>query len=81
MGASADGLPYVGQVPNKPGLWMSASFNGHGMVWCLKSAEALVEMMAGNDVDEWFPQASRVTETRMKAKFTGGDWQTEDKPE
>ncbi|KAI7287416.1 FAD dependent oxidoreductase [Hortaea werneckii] len=57
MGASADGLPYVGAVPDvAPGLWMSCSFNGHGMVWCLKSAEAL---------------SSVVTTDRMKAKFTG----------
>lgn len=77
MGASADGLPYVGAVPDvAPGLWMSCSFNGHGMVWCLKSAEALVGMMVGNEAEQkvvrqWFPQSSVVTADRMRAKFTG----------
>ncbi|KAI6820925.1 FAD dependent oxidoreductase [Hortaea werneckii] len=77
MGASADGLPYVGAVPNvAPGLWMSCSFNGHGMVWCLKSAEALVGMMVGDKAEQkvirhWFPQSSVVTADRMRATFTG----------
>ncbi|RMY74301.1 hypothetical protein D0864_10050 [Hortaea werneckii] len=77
MGASADGLPYVGAVPEvAPGLWMSCSFNGHGMVWCLKSAEALVGMMIGDEAEQkvirhWFPQSSIVTAERMRAKFTG----------
>lgn len=81
MGASADGLPYVGPIPNRPqGLWMCASFNGHGMVWCLKAAEALVAMMLGDDasahkVNQWFPSAARLTEGRMQMKFRGGDWQ------
>ena len=30
MGNSADGLPYVGQVPGESGLWISASFDGEG---------------------------------------------------
>ncbi|RMZ03605.1 hypothetical protein D0862_05600 [Hortaea werneckii] len=77
MGASADGLPYVGAVPGvAPGLWMSCSFNGHGMVWCLKSAEALVGMMVGDEaerkvIQHWFPQSSVVTADRMKATFMG----------
>ena len=30
MGNSADGLPYVGGMPEEKGLWASVSFNGHG---------------------------------------------------
>jgi glycine/D-amino acid oxidase-like deaminating enzyme len=80
MGASADGLPYVGAVPDKPGLWICASFNGHGMVWCLKSAEALVEMMTGDEVaqrevEKWFPASARMSKGRMSKTFKGGDWQ------
>lgn len=76
MGASADGLPYVGEVPDEPGLWISASFNGHGMVWCLKAAEALVEMMVGDaaarrKVEEWFPNSARISKERMQVKFEG----------
>ncbi|TKA74704.1 hypothetical protein B0A55_05095 [Friedmanniomyces simplex] len=77
MGASADGLPYVGAMPDMPaGLWISAAFNGHGMVWCLKAAEALVEMMIGDEaaqraVDEWFPRSARMSRDRMGCKFRG----------
>ena len=77
MGASVDGLPYVGAVPDvAPGLWMSCSFNGQCMVWCLKSAEALVGMVVGDEAElkvirHWFPQSSVVTAERMRAKFTG----------
>ncbi|KAF2717697.1 FAD dependent oxidoreductase [Polychaeton citri CBS 116435] len=76
MGASADGLPYVGSVPDSPGLWMSACFNGHGMVWCLKSAEALVATLVGDRaeqivIDRWFPRSARLTKERMSRKFGG----------
>ena len=30
MGVTQDGLPFVGEVPDKSGLWISAGFNGHG---------------------------------------------------
>lgn len=76
MGASADGLPYVGQVPDMPGLFLSASFNGHGMVLCLKCAEALVQMITGgksaeDSLNTWFPAAMRLTRERFKNKFIG----------
>jgi glycine/D-amino acid oxidase-like deaminating enzyme len=32
MGATEDGLPFVGEVPGEKGLWVSAGFNGHGSV-------------------------------------------------
>ena len=34
MGTSADGLPYVGEVPGSKRLWISASFNGYGKPAC-----------------------------------------------
>ncbi|KIR71019.1 hypothetical protein I310_05433 [Cryptococcus deuterogattii CA1014] len=30
-GASADDVPFIGAVPDKPGQWMSCGHNGHGM--------------------------------------------------
>ena len=76
MGASADGLPYVGEIPGYKGSWISASFNGHGMVWCMKAAEALVEMMTDDEeaqrkLNEWFPKSARISEERLKVKFKG----------
>lgn len=73
MGYSPDGMPFVGEVPGQKGLWISGSFQGHGMVLCWMCAKALVEMMRGRDdgLDEWFPDAFRITEERMKKRFTG----------
>jgi glycine/D-amino acid oxidase-like deaminating enzyme len=75
MGATADGRPFVGEVPEKKGMWISAGFNGHGMVLCLKSAEALVEMMRGGDTKgkpEWFPGSFLITKDRLeKCRFQG----------
>ncbi|KAF1935270.1 FAD dependent oxidoreductase-like protein [Clathrospora elynae] len=75
MGATADGRPFVGEVPGKKGMWISAGFNGHGMVLCLKSAEALVKMMeagATKGKSEWFPKSFLITEKRLqRCKFHG----------
>ncbi|KAL5113326.1 hypothetical protein ACEQ8H_008805 [Pleosporales sp. CAS-2024a] len=68
MGATADGRPFVGQVPGMQGVWLSAGFNGHGMVLCLKSAEALATMLLGNGVPEWFPESFLINEERLKKK-------------
>jgi glycine/D-amino acid oxidase-like deaminating enzyme len=74
MGATADGRPLVGAVPGVKGVWISAGFNGHGMVLCLKSAEALVEMMLGADAKdlEWFPNSFSISEERIqRSSFRG----------
>jgi glycine/D-amino acid oxidase-like deaminating enzyme len=72
MGATADGRPLVGQVPGKQGMWISAGFNGHGMVLCLKAAQALVEMVKGEETPEWFPESFLITEERLgRARFCG----------
>jgi glycine/D-amino acid oxidase-like deaminating enzyme len=75
MGATADGRPFVGQVPGQKGLWISAGFNGHGMVLCLKSAEALVKMMDGSSDSngvEWFPKSFLISGERLgKCRFQG----------
>ncbi|KAF2083496.1 FAD dependent oxidoreductase [Saccharata proteae CBS 121410] len=68
MGATVDGLPFVGPFPEKPGLWVSAGFNGHGMVLCLKCAEALTHVLLGGskkDID-WFPDPFWVSVDRIK---------------
>ncbi|KAF1833014.1 FAD dependent oxidoreductase-like protein [Decorospora gaudefroyi] len=75
MGATADGRPFVGEVPGKKGMWISAGFNGHGMVLCLKSAEALVTMMKAGGASgkpKWFPKSFLITQERLeKCTFRG----------
>lgn len=84
QGCSADGLPFVGELPGQSGLWIQAAFNGHGMSLCFKCAEALTGMLLGAEdegdgrgveeaakVDEWFPRNFVVSEERFKVKFEG----------
>ena len=74
MGYSSDGFPLVGPVPGEQGMFIVASFQGHGMVLCLLAAQAVAKMMYGDDeqeLDQWFPKAFRMREERMKVKFRG----------
>lgn len=73
MGYSPDGFPFIGEVPGEKNLWMAASFQGHGMVLCFMCARALVTMMSGEEekIENWFPEAFKVSEERLKKKFAG----------
>lgn len=74
MGYSPDGFPFVGEVPGQEGLWVSCSFQGHGMVLCWMCAKAMVAMMQGGDgaeLDGWFPEAFRISEERLHQRFHG----------
>lgn len=74
MGYSADGFPFVGQMPGTKGLFVAASFQGSGMVLCLLAAKALATMMNDDnmeELDQWFPKTFRIREERMKHKFRG----------
>ena len=74
MGYSADGHPLVGPVPGQSGLYLDASFQGHGMVLCWLCAKACTKMILGKDDDElksWFPESYRVSKERMQKKFAG----------
>ncbi|KAJ5753468.1 uncharacterized protein N7511_007621 [Penicillium nucicola] len=44
MGYSADSLPHVGNVPDKPGQFIAAGFNGHGMPVAYLSGKAVANM-------------------------------------
>lgn len=46
MGFTNDFLPHVGQVPQKPGQFVIAGFNGHGMPQVFLSAKGLAQMVA-----------------------------------
>lgn len=73
MGYSADRHPLVGPVPEKPGLFLDVSFQGHGMVLCFLCAEAVSRMILANglgQVEDWLPRSFLVTEKRMKLKFS-----------
>ncbi|OAX81370.1 hypothetical protein ACJ72_04292 [Emergomyces africanus] len=72
MGYSADGYPLVGEMPGEPGLFISASFQGHGMVLCLLCAQAVTCMLFGDDeksIYTWFPRTYKVNADRLKQKL------------
>lgn len=71
MGTSADGLPYVGAAQGMEGVWICASFNGHGMVLCLKCGEALVDMMINGEAQDWFPGPMKMEQKRFDKSFRG----------
>ncbi|PGH04884.1 hypothetical protein AJ80_08433 [Polytolypa hystricis UAMH7299] len=77
MGYSADGCPLIGELPGENGLYIMASFQGHGMVLCFLCARALTHILFGDDENElyaWFPRAYKVTPARMKLKFDGSSY-------
>lgn len=45
MGYSCDGAPWVGAVPDSPGLWISAAFTGHGMPNAPLSAQYVARLI------------------------------------
>ncbi|KAK5953960.1 hypothetical protein OHC33_005232 [Knufia fluminis] len=73
MGYSADGYPLVGPYPNEEGLFLDASFQGHGMVLCFLCARAVSEMVLGREegLNGWFPGCFRVTSERLGKRFSG----------
>lgn len=56
MGYSRDDHPWVGQVPNTKGLWLSGGYTGHGMPNGTLCGKAVVEMalgvLEGKDLNE-----------------------------
>ena len=45
MGYSYDSAPHVGAIPGKPGQYICAAFNGHGMPVVFLSAKGVAEMV------------------------------------
>ncbi|KAJ4353005.1 hypothetical protein N0V95_003723 [Ascochyta clinopodiicola] len=71
---SCHGETSPGSIPLR-NLWISAGFNGHGMVLCLKSAEALVKLIdndGSTDGLEWFPKSFLISKERLgRCQFKG----------
>ncbi|KAJ5907217.1 uncharacterized protein N7473_004133 [Penicillium subrubescens] len=44
MGYSADSLPHIGGIPGKPGQFIAAGFNGHGMPVVFLCGKAIAQM-------------------------------------
>lgn len=67
MGYSSDFMPYVGDVPGKPGQMVVAGFSGHGMPLILLSAKGAVQMLRhGKSFEETgVPSLFKATQERL----------------
>lgn len=67
MGYSSDLMPWVGEMPGKPGLFVCAGFTGHGMPRILGSSAAIASLVRGDVRD--------LRETNLPAPY----WITKDR--
>jgi hypothetical protein len=67
MGYSSDFMPYIGDMPGKPGQMVVAGFSGHGMPLILLSAKGIAEMIRyGKPFEETgIPSIFKVTKERL----------------
>ncbi|KAF2018078.1 DAO-domain-containing protein [Aaosphaeria arxii CBS 175.79] len=67
IGLSADGVPFVGELPGKPGQWVCAGHHGHGMARIFTAAPGLVKLINGQSWSETgLPDVYQLTEQRIK---------------
>lgn len=73
MGYSADSLSHVGQVPGKPGQYILAGFNGHGMPVVWLAAKGIASMLLEDKSFEevGLPHIMKTTVERMKQAQDG----------
>ncbi|KIW24208.1 uncharacterized protein PV07_09936 [Cladophialophora immunda] len=67
MGYSSDLMPWVGEVPGKPGIFVSAGFTGHGMPRILGCSVAVASLVRGD--------AKHLSQTGLPAPY----WITKDR--
>ena len=76
MGFSRDDKPWVGAVPESvgggTGLWLSASYTGHGMPQAALCAKAVIDMITGGSAKGYseMPDSFLITEERLVAART-----------
>ncbi|EXJ92403.1 hypothetical protein A1O3_00954 [Capronia epimyces CBS 606.96] len=71
MGYSSDLMPWVGEMPGKPGIYVTAGFTGHGMPRILGCATAIASLVRG-DVqylsETKIPPPYWITKDRLRVK-------------
>nr|KIR84852.1 hypothetical protein I308_05028 [Cryptococcus tetragattii IND107] len=71
IGRSADDVPFIGAVPDKPGQWMSCGHNGHGMARIFTAAPALAKMVQGATwAEAGLPECFEITKDRLEKLCT-----------
>ena len=49
FGESPDGLPYIGPVPGRPGVFVALGFGGNGVTFAVVAAELLSRLVDGEE--------------------------------
>ncbi|KAJ7076685.1 DAO-domain-containing protein [Mycena belliarum] len=66
IGLSADSLPFIGTVPDRPGQWICAGFHGHGMAHIFTCAPGLVTLIEGGTwAETGLPECLELTPERL----------------
>jgi glycine/D-amino acid oxidase-like deaminating enzyme len=75
MGYTYDSNPHVGAVPNKPGQFILAGFNGHGMPVIWLSGKELAKMVAQEIAFEQtsLPRLFKTTQQRIDKAKSGSE--------
>lgn len=73
MGYSWDSLPHLGEVPGKPGQYVLAGFNGHGMPVVWLAAKGIAEMVGTSKAYEevGLPAIAKTTAERLRKAQEG----------
>ncbi|KAH8881112.1 DAO-domain-containing protein [Thozetella sp. PMI_491] len=67
IGRSADGVPFIGEIPGLPEQWICAGHTGHGMARTFTAGPGLVRLMNGESWDHvGLPDAYQITTERMQ---------------
>ncbi|KAH9837402.1 FAD dependent oxidoreductase [Teratosphaeria destructans] len=62
-----DGVPFVGEIPGKPGQWACVGHNGHGMARTFSLAPGLARLIAGCPWEiTGIPEAFQLTGERLE---------------
>ena len=91
-GVSKDRHPWVGAVPERPGIWLAGGYSGHGMPNATLCGKAVVEMVLGDESGapadyvaerlvrtDMLPQAYVITKERMERASRLGSVYEQDK--
>ena len=55
VGYTEDQLPYVGEVPGRPGLYVAGGYSGHGNLPGYVAGQEIADLITGRDVEPLFP--------------------------
>lgn len=84
---SADGVPYIGAVPDKPGQWICAGHNGHGMVRYAASPQ-FIQRTKSFQCSSFVASNDRIAQARIMTAapglvklMQGGSWADTGLPE